>query len=34
VLVHCEQGFRRTVLPPLEFDGRVAQWFPWWKNLF
>jgi hypothetical protein len=34
VLVHCEQGFRRTVLPPLEFDGTVAKWFPWWKKLF
>ena len=34
VLVHCEHGFRRTVLPPLEFDGTVAKWFPWWKKLF
>jgi type IV secretory pathway TraG/TraD family ATPase VirD4 len=34
VLVHSEHGFRRITLPPLEPDGRVAKWFPWWKNFF
>jgi len=33
VLVHCERGFRRVTLVPLEFDGRVAKWFPWWRKL-
>lgn len=33
VLVHCEQGFRRVTLPPLEPDGTVAKWFPWWRKL-
>jgi hypothetical protein len=32
VLVHCERGFRRVTLPPLEADGKVAKWFPWWKR--
>ena len=32
VLVHCERGFRRVTLPPLESDGTVAKWFPWWKR--
>ncbi len=32
VLVHCERGFRRVTLPPLDPDGRVARWFPWWKR--
>ncbi len=27
VLVHCERGFRRTVLPPLEADGQTSPWF-------
>ena len=33
ILVHCERGFKRTILPPLEPDGKVAPWFkeqwPW-----
>ena len=33
VLVHCERGFRRVTLPPLESDGTVAKWFPWWRKL-
>lgn len=27
VLVHCERGFKRTLLPPIEPDGRVSPWF-------
>jgi type IV secretory pathway TraG/TraD family ATPase VirD4 len=27
VLVHCEKGFRKTVLSPLEPDGEVSPWF-------
>jgi hypothetical protein len=34
VLVHCERGFRRVTLPPLEPNGNVPKWFPWWKGLF
>ena len=34
VVVHCEKGFRRLTLPPLEFDGTVSQWFGWWRQLF
>jgi type IV secretory pathway TraG/TraD family ATPase VirD4 len=32
VLVHCERGFRQVTLPPLEFDGSVSRWFPWWRS--
>lgn len=32
VLVHCERGFRRVTLPPLEPDGAVAKWFSRWKT--
>jgi len=27
VLVHCERGHKRTVLPPIEPDGRISPWF-------
>lgn len=27
VLVHCERGPKRTLLPPLEPDGKVSTWF-------
>ena len=33
VLVHCERGFRRVTLPPVEPDGKVAKWFPWWRRI-
>lgn len=33
VLVHCEKGFEKTVLPPLEPNGKVSKWFAWWKRL-
>ena len=34
VVVHCERGFRRVTLPPLEFDGTVSRWFSQWKRSF
>ena len=34
VLVHCEKGFRRITLPPLEANGQVAKWFSLWRKLF
>jgi hypothetical protein len=33
VLVHCEKGFQRLTLPPLEATGEVAEWFPLWRQL-
>lgn len=30
VLVHCERGHRQKVLPPLNPDGRTADWFRRW----
>lgn len=33
VLVHCERGFRRVTLPPLESDGTVSKWFSRWRRL-
>ena len=33
VLVHCERGFRRVTLPPLESNGKIAKWFSMWRCL-
>ena len=33
VLVHCERGFRKMVLPPLEPDGRIAKWYSRWRQI-
>lgn len=27
VLVHCERGYKRTILPPIEPSGQVSPWF-------
>jgi type IV secretory pathway TraG/TraD family ATPase VirD4 len=27
VLVHCERGFKRTILAPLEPDGKISSWY-------
>ena len=32
VVVHADQGFSKTVLPPLEADGSVSPWFGWWRH--
>jgi hypothetical protein len=34
VLVHCENGFRKVLLPPLDADGKIPKWFPIWKRVF
>ena len=30
ILVHCEKGYRKVKLPPLEPDGRIARWYHRW----
>lgn len=32
VLVHCERGFRKVTLPPLESNGTVSKWFCWLRT--
>ena len=27
VVIHCERGYRRKLLPPIEPDGQVCSWF-------
>ena len=31
VVVNCEKGHRKKLLPPLEPDGEVSRWFRWWQ---
>ncbi len=34
IVVHCDRGYRKTTLPPLEPDGTVARWYrSWWFHL-
>jgi type IV secretory pathway TraG/TraD family ATPase VirD4 len=28
ILVHCEKGFRKALLQPIDPDGKVCSWFP------
>ena len=32
VLVHCDRGAKKVVVPPLGPNGRVPDWFPWWRR--
>ncbi|MGH7976850.1 MAG: type IV secretion system DNA-binding domain-containing protein, partial [Limisphaerales bacterium] len=32
VLVHCEKGFRKTMLPPIDPNGEIPKWFPFWRR--
>ena len=31
VLVHCEKGFQRLTLPPLEANAEIPKWFSLWR---
>ena len=33
ILVHCDQGFRKVTLPPVDAQGRVAPWFSWVRRI-
>ena len=32
VIVRADKRYRKRVLPPLEPDGTVSPWFPWWRR--
>jgi type IV secretory pathway TraG/TraD family ATPase VirD4 len=32
ILVHCERGYKRTVMPPIEPNGEVSRWFRKWRH--
>jgi hypothetical protein len=34
IVKHCENGFRRTQIHPVDPDGRVPRWYSCWKRIF
>ena len=31
-IIRADKRFRRRILPPIEPDGTVSTWFPWWRK--
>ena len=31
-IIRADKRFRRRILPPIEADGTVSPWFPWWRK--
>ena len=34
IVKHCEHGFRKTMIHPVDPAGRVPSWYPFWKRIF
>jgi hypothetical protein len=34
IVKHCEHGFRKTTIHPVDPAGRVPRWYPFWKRIF
>jgi hypothetical protein len=34
VIKHCEKGFRKTTVHPIDPEGNTPPWYPVWKRLF
>jgi Type IV secretion-system coupling protein DNA-binding domain len=34
IVKHCENGFRKTTVHPVDPDGKVPSWYPFWKRIF
>ena len=33
VVKHCEKRFRRTRIHPIDPEGKIPRWYPWWKRV-
>ena len=33
IIKHCENGFRKTTVHPVDPNGRIPGWYPLWKRL-
>jgi hypothetical protein len=33
IVKHCEKGFRKTKIHPVDPEGNVPSWYPGWKGL-
>ena len=34
IIKHCEKGFRKTILHPVDPEGNTPLWYPFWKRIF
>jgi len=34
VIKHCERGFRKTTVHPIDPEGNTPPWYPFWKRIF
>jgi hypothetical protein len=34
VIKHCEKGFRKTTVHPIDPEGNTPPWYPVWKRIF
>jgi hypothetical protein len=32
VVKHCEKRFRKARIHPIDPDGKIPRWYPWWKR--
>ena len=33
VVKHCEKRFRKSRIHPIDPDGRIPRWYPWWRRI-
>ena len=34
VVKHCERGFRKTTIHPVDAEGNTPAWYPFWRRIF
>jgi hypothetical protein len=34
VVKHCEKRFRKARIHPIDPDGKIPRWYPWWKGIW
>jgi hypothetical protein len=33
VVKHCDKKFRRARIHPIDPEGKIPRWYPWWKRV-
>jgi hypothetical protein len=33
IVKHCEKRFRKARIHPIDPDGKIPRWYPWWKRI-
>jgi len=34
IVKHCEKGFRKTTIHPVDPEGNTPAWYPFWRRIF